>query len=70
MTNPYELLKIRMQIQAATGTRKSLAQVARETGLRGLYTGLPATLLRDIPFNMLYFSTYAALKKALRDETG
>jgi hypothetical protein len=35
-----------------------------------MYVGLPATLLRDIPFNMLYFSSYAAFKKALRDETG
>ncbi len=42
----------------------------REAGFRGLYVGLPAILLRDIPFNMLYFSSYAAFKKALRDETG
>lgn len=32
--------------------------------------GLPAIFLRDIPFNMLYFSSYAAFKKALRDEHG
>ncbi len=31
---------------------------------------MPAIFLRDIPFNMLYFSSYAAFKKALRDENG
>ena len=45
VTNPYELLKIRVQVQAAEGAqRKSLGTVIRETGFRGLYTGLAATM--------------------------
>jgi hypothetical protein len=59
-----------MQIQAQTGVHKSMVQIVREAGFRGLYVGLPAIFLRDIPFNMLYFSSYAGFKKALRDENG
>jgi hypothetical protein len=70
ISNPIEVWKIRMQMQASTGVRKRLAKVISEAGFRGMYVGLPATLLRDIPFNMLYFSSYAAFKKSLRDETG
>lgn len=72
VTNPVELVKIRLQMQGAAGgaERKSMAQVIREAGVRGLYTGLPATMLRDIPFNIIYFSSYAFFKKSLRDERG
>ncbi len=42
----------------------------KSVGLRGLYVGLPAILLRDVPFNIFYFSSYAFFKTSLRDETG
>ena len=71
VTNPYELLKIRIQIQAAEGaTKKSIGTILKETGVRGLYTGLPATLLRDLPFNAVYFSSYAFFKTSLKDHQG
>ena len=83
-TNPYEIVKIRMQLQTADGPKKSGIAIIKELGLRylyiyffflppilrGLYTGLPATLLRDVPFNAIYFSSYAAFKKMLKDEHG
>lgn len=72
VTNPVELVKIRLQMQGSSGglERKGMAQVVREAGVRGLYAGLPATLLRDIPFNIIYFSSYAFFKTSLRDEKG
>ncbi len=50
LTNPVEIVKIRLQMQKSGADVKSPIAVVRELGLRGLYTGLPATMLRDIPF--------------------
>lgn len=67
-TNPYELVKIRMQIQGAEAARnpsfvpKSMVQVVKEIGLGGLYKGAGACLLRDVPFSAIYFPTYARTK--------
>lgn len=36
-TNPYELVKVRLQLQAQEGhSRKSATQIVRELGVRGL----------------------------------
>jgi fucose permease len=55
----------------ATGVAvKSPFQVIRELGLRGMYTGYSATMLRDVPFNMIFFSTSALFRKHLANEKG
>eukprot|EP00455_Lapot_gusevi_P012218 TRINITY_DN1573_c0_g1_i2.p1 TRINITY_DN1573_c0_g1~~TRINITY_DN1573_c0_g1_i2.p1 ORF type:complete len:659 (+),score=187.14 TRINITY_DN1573_c0_g1_i2:93-2069(+) len=61
ITNPYEVVKIRLQMQTA-GSQKGGLTVLRELGLRGLYQGVGATIARDVPFNMFYFSLYNVLK--------
>lgn len=44
--------------------------LARRLKLSGLYCGVFATLARDVPFSMMYFSLYGATKDALcRDST-
>lgn len=45
--------------------RPSALDVARGLGIRGLFRGAPATLLRDVPFSILFFPTYANLRTAL-----
>jgi len=69
-TNPMEIVKIRMQVGGEGGARLSLGEVVKELGLRGLYKGTAATLLRDVPFSMVYFSMYGRIKSNLTDENG
>lgn len=72
-TNPLEIVKIRLQVQGenalvAGASRVGAVAIVRELGLRGLYKGAAACLLRDIPFSAIYFSVYANLKKRMFHE--
>lgn len=71
-TNPMEITKIRMQMQALLPIeqRQTLGQIVSQLGIRGMYTGTAATLTRDIPFSVLFFPGYANLKLFLADERG
>jgi len=74
VTNPYEIVKVRLQTQSlnmAEGhARKGALTVVKELGFSGLYRGSSACLLRDVPFSAVYFTLYANLKKMLRDRLG
>ncbi|KAJ1980255.1 mitochondrial aspartate-glutamate transporter agc1 [Dimargaris cristalligena] len=69
VTNPMEIVKINMQVAGTTpGAPKPTAMgLVRQLGLRGLYRGTPATLLRDVPFSVVFFPTHAILKSQLAD---
>lgn len=72
-TNPMEIVKIRMQVAGEIHSQaksESIVQIVRELGLFGLYKGARACLLRDIPFSMIYFPSYAHFKKNFADENG
>eukprot|EP01135_Chromosphaera_perkinsii_P001149 Nk52_evm6s159 gene=Nk52_evmTU6s159 len=73
-TNPMEIVKIQLQVAALhlkPGQAKpSALQVVRKMGIRGVYKGTSATLLRDVPFSMVYFPSYANIKEALAGEDG
>lgn len=73
-TNPLEIVKIRLQMQGGSKVvnpgeiphkRLNASQIIRQLGLKGLYKGATACLLRDVPFSAIYFPTYANLKKYL-----
>merc|ERR1712065_9983 len=67
-TNPMEIVKIRMQVQGtlpADVPRKTTMEVVKELGIRGLYKGSAVTLMRDVPFSLIFFPSYAVLKDKL-----
>ena len=61
---PAEVVKCRLQylVKASPAASASplacAAQIYRETGARGFFSGLPALLMRDVPFNALFFGSY------------
>jgi len=74
-TNPMELLKIQGATMAEKIKAGTLQQatpysvLVRQLGVTGLYTGVLATLSRDVPFSMIYFSLYAQTKDMLLRDT-
>lgn len=71
-TNPMEIVKINSQmagqIALKSGTTpKTSWEIVRELGVRGLYRGTPATLMRDVPFSFIFFPLSAFLKKQAAD---
>lgn len=74
-TNPLEIVKIRLQMQGGAAKnlspgqiphkKLSAGQIIKQLGLKGLYKGASACLLRDVPFSAIYFPTYANLKHYL-----
>ncbi|KAI9475837.1 MAG: mitochondrial carrier domain-containing protein [Benjaminiella poitrasii] len=78
-TNPLEIVKIRLQIQGeqaknvvageVVAPRRSAVWIVKHLGIIGLYKGVSACLLRDVPFSAIYFPAYAHLKKDLFKES-
>ncbi|UYV65141.1 SLC25A20 [Cordylochernes scorpioides] len=71
---PGERIKCLLQIQAASqdpttikykGPIDCATKLYREGGIRSIYKGTAATLLRDVPASGMYFMSYELLKKAL-----
>jgi hypothetical protein len=71
-TNPMEITKIQLQMESmgsdAAKKASSTWEVVRRLGITGLYRGTPATLLRDVPFSVIYFPTFANLKNGLGED--
>ena len=59
---PMELLKVRLQVQTPSPSWPSeAALVLRTEGVAGLFHGLGALMMRDVPFNALFFGCYETI---------
>ncbi|XP_064114265.1 mitochondrial carnitine/acylcarnitine carrier protein-like isoform X2 [Macrobrachium nipponense] len=72
---PGERVKCLLQVQAAgtgpklyNGPLDVVKVLYREGGIRSIYKGTCATLLRDVPASGMYFMTYEWLKRTLAPE--
>ena len=59
---PFEVVKQRAQLQPDTTYAEIVRDAVREKGIRGLYAGGFAQLLREIPYNAFQMSSFDLLK--------
>lgn len=73
---PGERIKCLLQIQHGeakpkySGPNDVVKQLYREGGIRSIYKGTCATLLRDMPASGMYFMTYEGLQRLMTPEDG
>eukprot|EP00056_Hartaetosiga_gracilis_P008889 m.127619 g.127619 ORF g.127619 m.127619 type:complete len:320 (+) comp13014_c0_seq3:51-1010(+) len=72
---PVELIKCRLQVEnldgakaAYKGPMDAARTIYKMEGVRGLYRGHIATMLRECPGNTAWFTTYNVLRRQLVDE--
>lgn len=71
---PGERIKTLLQVQQGGGVQKYSGpidvtkQLFREGGIRSIYKGTFATLLRDVPASGMYFMTYEWVKELMTPE--
>eukprot|EP00850_Spirogloea_muscicola_P017256 SM000146S00976 [mRNA] locus=s146:293691:296418:+ [translate_table: standard] len=67
---PKEVIKQRMQAGAQGTAREVFLSTVRNEGVGGLYAGYSAALLRNLPTNMINFSTFEYLKSLWLSRSG
>ena len=65
---PVDLVKSKMQIQykgrgGVRDTFRTAYDIVKSYGVRGIYQGLGATMIRNVPANSLYFAVYQYLRR-------
>lgn len=72
VTAPIDLVKVRLQSQTRSvkyrGPMHCVAVILREEGVRGLFRGMWALALRDVPCYGLYFLPYELTVRMLTDK--
>lgn len=70
VTNPLEITKIRLQVHGELYPNNPvpLFNVVKELGIRGLYKGSMACMMRDIPFSAIYFPTYTFFRSNVENK--
>ncbi|KAF9243776.1 mitochondrial carrier [Melanogaster broomeanus] len=68
-THPLDLTKVRMQTLGPSVPRPSMLGTIRtsflEEGLRGIYTGLSAALLRQMTYSLVRLGSYEEMKRCM-----
>jgi len=67
IVSPLELVRTKMQSQKMpwSDVHKCLTELVKAQGVRGLWNGYTATLLRDVPFSALYWPLYEQCKATM-----
>lgn len=63
---PTEVVKQRMQTREFQGLFQAVSGIVGREGMKGLYAGYSAFLLRDLPFDAIEFFAYEALKSTYK----
>ncbi len=66
LMTPIERVKVMLQVNQT----QKIGDILKQTGVRGLYKGTFATLLRDCPGSVAYFGAYEVVKKWLTPSDG
>jgi len=70
---PSDLMKTQLGISMENGRKRTLFMLIKEVytkkGLTGFFTGLKATIIRDVPGGTLYYGIYHTLSQAYADFT-
>jgi len=72
---PCDVIKCRAQMKTSTtsagdkSVKTLVTEVIRQRGLRGMFVGLNAQILRDIPFGATFFGSYEILCQVFRKYT-
>ncbi|KAI8828062.1 mitochondrial solute transporter [Chytriomyces cf. hyalinus JEL632] len=73
LMTPFDVIKQRMQIESGarfSGLQSCATHIFKNEGLRAFYVSYPTTLLMNIPFHMIHFSSYEYVKQALNPSRG
>jgi len=67
LVSPLELIRTKMQSKKMpwSDVHKCLKDLVKTQGVRGLWNGYTATLLRDVPFSALYWPMYEQCKATM-----
>ncbi|KAI5070360.1 hypothetical protein GOP47_0014703 [Adiantum capillus-veneris] len=68
VTNPMEIVKLRLQIQSKVTSPRGLWDIIRELGLHGLYNGSGITMARDVPSSAIFFACYTLITQMYPDQ--
>lgn len=62
--SPVELIRTKMQSKKMTYSEmhSAIRTVVQSQGVLGLWRGLPPTILRDVPFSGIYWTSYENIK--------
>jgi solute carrier family 25 protein 39/40 len=70
LTTPLEVIKVRQQAMASGSMAALAARISREEGIFALWTGLRATILMNVPAQVIYMGAYERASKELRQSPG
>uniref|UniRef100_A0AC35UBH3 Mitochondrial carrier protein n=1 Tax=Rhabditophanes sp. KR3021 TaxID=114890 RepID=A0AC35UBH3_9BILA len=65
---PIEMIRTKMQSEALSykNVRQAMMSTIKSDGIRSLWRGWSATVVRDIPFSGIYWCSYEFLNKSIR----